>query len=115
MALADLRLSRQRRQHLPHNKFIRAQKGSIFRPFGFVTCATDPASNAEYPVSTTIEHGETKQRYTIRSKYLLGNDGAMSMVRKAVAGGGEKDGTRTGKIQMLGALAARFGCVADGR
>ncbi|KAL8290074.1 hypothetical protein RQP46_003013 [Phenoliferia psychrophenolica] len=91
-----------RRAHLPNDKFIRAPKGGIFRPYEFITCKTDAASNEAYPVECLIEHGETKQSYTIRSKYLLGNDGAMSKVRKAVAGGGPTDGTRTGKIQMLG-------------
>ncbi|KAM0747470.1 phenol 2-monooxygenase [Meredithblackwellia eburnea MCA 4105] len=102
-----------RRQHLPHDKFVRAPDGGVFRPFQFVTCKTDLDPSVSHPVETTIEHGETKQSYTVRSKYLLGNDGARSMVRKAIAGGGEKDGTTTGKIRMEGDTSDLVWAVID--
>ena len=67
-----------------------------------MTCHTDDSTNAIYPVSATIKHGETGEETTVRAKYLMGCDGARSNVRKAMAGGGEKDGNTTGSIRMEG-------------
>lgn len=73
----------------------------MFRPYEFVTCSTD-TSNSDYPVSATFSHGETKEEFHVRAKYLLGVDGARSLVRRAISGGNPGDGEYQGKIRMLG-------------
>lgn len=60
-------------------------------------------------------HGETKESYTVRAKYLLGCDGARSLVRKAMAGGGEGDGEWAGKIRMEGGATDIIWGVLDAR
>lgn len=92
----------QRRAHLPANKALPAPYGGCFRPYKFETCSTDASTNAEYPVSATFSHGETNEKHTVRAKYLLGNDGARSLVRRAISGGEVGDGEWQGKIRMLG-------------
>lgn len=91
-----------RRPYLPSSKQSRAPHGNVFRPYEFETCSTDTSSSSEYPVSATFSHGETKEKFTVRAKYLLGVDGARSLVRRAISGGGEGDGEYKGKINMLG-------------
>ncbi|TFL03010.1 phenol 2-monooxygenase [Pterulicium gracile] len=100
--------------------------GGVQRPFSFKTCRTvgtgstsaasaglgasadgsigagsDPL-DATHPVECIIVDGNTKKEYKIRSKYLLGCDGAKSLVRRAIAGGEVGDGEWQGKIQMKG-------------
>lgn len=91
----------QRRAHLPADKKAPAPHGNVFRPYEFETCSTD-ASNSQYPVSATFHHAETKEQLTVRAKYLLGVDGARSLVRRAISGGQVGDGEWQGKIRMLG-------------
>lgn len=67
-----------------------------------MTCSVDAASNKTFPVSATFVHGETKAKHTVRAKYLLGCDGARSLVRRAMAGGEVGDGEWSGGIRMLG-------------
>lgn len=90
-----------RRPYLPSEKQSPAPHGNVFRPYEFETCSTDP-SNSEYPVSATFSHGETKEKLNVRAKYLLGVDGARSLVRRAISGGNPGDGEYQGKIKMLG-------------
>lgn len=91
-----------RRAHLPHEKQAPAPHGNVFRPYEFVTCTTDSSSNAEYPVEATIKQTDTNRVHKVRSKYLLGVDGAKSLVRKAISGGQNGDGEWQGKIKMMG-------------
>lgn len=91
-----------RRAHLPQEKKSPAPHGNVFRPYNFKTCSTDEAGHPDYPVSAVFEHNDTKQEYTVRAKYLLGVDGARSLVRRAISGGNEGDGEWQGKIRMLG-------------
>ncbi|GAA6062229.1 hypothetical protein JCM10212_000808 [Sporobolomyces blumeae] len=91
-----------RRPYLPSNKQSPAPHGNVFRPYEFETCSTDTSSNSEYPVTATFSHGETKEKFTVKAKYLLGVDGAKSLVRRAVSGGNAGDGEWQGKIKMLG-------------
>ncbi|GAA5935296.1 hypothetical protein JCM1841_006699 [Sporobolomyces salmonicolor] len=91
-----------RRPHLPADKHSSAPHGNVFRPYEFETCSTDPSPDAEYPVSATFAHVDTKEQFTVRAKYLLGVDGARSLVRKAISGGQPGDGEWQGKIRMLG-------------
>ncbi|BGP57604.1 hypothetical protein JCM8202_000510 [Rhodotorula sphaerocarpa] len=91
-----------RRAHLPHEKHAPAPHGNVFRPYEFVTCTTDSSSNAEYPVEATIKQTDTNRVHKVRSKYLLGVDGAKSLVRKAISGGQNGDGEWQGKIKMMG-------------
>ncbi|GJN93539.1 hypothetical protein Rhopal_006596-T1 [Rhodotorula paludigena] len=90
-----------RRAHLPADKKAPAPHGNVFRPYEFETCSTD-ASNSQYPVSATFHHADTKEQLTVRAKYLLGVDGARSLVRRAISGGQVGDGEWQGKIRMLG-------------
>lgn len=73
----------------------------MFRPYEFVTC-NNTNDGSLYPVSATIKHADSEESITVRGKYLFGCDGARSLVRKAIAGGGEGDGERTGAIRMEG-------------
>ncbi|KAM0748654.1 phenol 2-monooxygenase [Meredithblackwellia eburnea MCA 4105] len=92
-----------RRRRLPKDKFFAAPSGGVFRPFEFETCSVDESSNKDYPVSSTFTHGVDKtKQHVVRSKYLLGCDGAKSLVRRAIAGGNVGDGEWSGKIRMLG-------------
>lgn len=92
----------QRRRRLPADKLKAAPLGGVSRPYLFETCSHDPSTNATHPVSATFAHGETKKTHTVRSKYLLGCDGAKSLVRRAMAGGAVGDGEWSGSIRMLG-------------
>ncbi|GAA6038259.1 hypothetical protein JCM8097_003909 [Rhodosporidiobolus ruineniae] len=89
-----------RRALLPADKKADAPHGGVFRPYEFDTCSTD--ESAEYPVTTEFHHGETGEKFTVKSKYLLGVDGARSLVRRAISGGQPGDGEWQGKIRMLG-------------
>ncbi|GAA5892395.1 hypothetical protein JCM6882_003659 [Rhodosporidiobolus microsporus] len=89
-----------RRALLPADKKFPAPHGNVFRPYEFDTCSTD--ESAEYPVTTKFHHGETNEEFTVKSKYLLGVDGARSLVRRAISGGQPGDGEWQGKIRMLG-------------
>ncbi|GAA5973223.1 hypothetical protein JCM11641_006331 [Rhodosporidiobolus odoratus] len=89
-----------RRALLPDDVKIPAPHGNVFRPYEFETCSTDESQ--EYPVTTKLRHADTKEEFTVRSKYLLGVDGARSLVRRAISGGQPGDGERQGKIRMLG-------------
>jgi hypothetical protein len=92
--------SLQRRALLPANVKSAAPHGGVFRPYEFDTCSTDESQ--EYPVETKFHHADTKEEFTVRSKYLLGVDGARSLVRRAISGGQPGDGEWQGKIKMLG-------------
>ena len=94
----------QRRTHLPADKAIPAPPGGVFRPYQFITANTDLA-RGDYPVEATMLNVVTGETVVVYSKYLIGCDGARSGVRKAIAGGGEKDGNTTGKIQMVGEMS----------
>ena len=74
----------------------------MFRPYEFVTCKTEPESNEQYPVSCTLKNPESGKEHTVRAKYLIGCDGARSLVRRAMAGGQPGDGEWQGSIRMLG-------------
>ncbi|GAA5903543.1 hypothetical protein JCM8208_003620 [Rhodotorula glutinis] len=89
-----------RRAHLPADKASPAPHGGVFRPYEFETCSTDESQ--AYPVSASFVHADTKEKFTARAKYLLGVDGARSLVRRAISGGQPGDGEWQGKIRMLG-------------
>ncbi|KAF7315925.1 Phenol 2-monooxygenase [Mycena indigotica] len=91
----------------------------IFRPYNLQDCRTlseseDPLSRS-HPVECTIENGDTKTTYTIRSRYLLGCDGAKSHVRRCIAGGRVGDGEWQGKITMQGEATDIIWGVLDAR
>ena len=103
---AFLREIENRRQYLEPEECIPSPVGGVFRTTGFVSCKTLDASHDElaktHPVETVLENVETKQQFTVRSKYLFGCDGARSKVRICVAGGEKGDGEWKGKITMQG-------------
>jgi len=83
-----------------------APEGGVFRNTSFVSCRTlspnEDALAATHPVETVLSNSVTKTQHTVRSKYLIGNDGARSQVRKCISGGGEGDGEWKGAIRMEG-------------
>lgn len=91
-----------RRRKLPADKIHPTATGGVSRPYLFETCSNDPSTNATYPVSATIINNTTQKKSTVRAKYLLGCDGAKSLVRRAMAGGAVGDGEWSGSIRMLG-------------
>lgn len=103
---AFLREIENRRQYLEPEECVPSPVGGVFRTTGFVSCKTLDASHDElaktHPVETVLENVETKQQFTVRSKYLFGCDGARSKVRICVAGGEKGDGEWKGKITMQG-------------
>jgi 2-polyprenyl-6-methoxyphenol hydroxylase-like FAD-dependent oxidoreductase len=62
-----------------------------------------------------IEHGNSKVKHTIRSRYLLGCDGAKSHVRRCIAGGEVGDGEWKGRITMQGEATDIIWGVLDAR
>ncbi|KAH8929493.1 phenol 2-monooxygenase [Atractiella rhizophila] len=74
--------------------------GGVFRSFAIQSTSTD--SHPTHPCLSNIKHVPSGTTYAIRSKYVLGCDGAKSTVRKCIAGGGEGDGEWKGKIRMEG-------------
>ncbi|KAF7305795.1 Phenol 2-monooxygenase [Mycena chlorophos] len=91
----------------------------VFRPYNLRDCRTlsptsDPLSKT-HPVEAIIEHGDTKATYTVRSRYLLGCDGAKSHVRRCIAGGEVGDGEWQGKITMQGSATDIIWGVMDAR
>jgi 2-polyprenyl-6-methoxyphenol hydroxylase-like FAD-dependent oxidoreductase len=92
----------------------------IFRPYLLRNCRTLPANASEplsgtHPVECVIEHVDTKVKHTIRSRYLLGCDGAKSHVRRCIAGGEEGDGEWKGLITMQGEATDIIWGVVDAR
>ncbi|KAJ7233893.1 phenol 2-monooxygenase [Mycena rebaudengoi] len=84
-----------------------APPDGLFRPFMLENCRTIPADASDtlsrtHPVESVIQHAETKATHTIRSRYLLGCDGAKSHVRRCIAGGEIGDGEWKGLITMQG-------------
>ena len=76
--------------------------GGVFRSYQFKGCKTDADSSASHPVDVEVFHGDTQQVYNVKAKYLLGCDGARSLVRRAISGGEQGDGEYKGKIRMEG-------------
>ncbi|KXS17858.1 phenol 2-monooxygenase [Gonapodya prolifera JEL478] len=91
-----------RRALLPADKNIPAPHGNVFRPYKFDTCSTDEAASPDYPVTAHFHHVTTGEKLKVQGKYLLGVDGAKSLVRRAISGGQEGDGEWKGKITMVG-------------
>ena len=91
-----------RRTHLPAAKLVPAPFGGVFRPYSFLTCTSRPEEGGAFPCTTEFEHSETKKRFSVRSKYIIGVDGARSLVRRAISGGQAGDGEWQGGIKMLG-------------
>lgn len=94
----------QRRKRLPQGS-APAPVGGVYRSYNFISCRTLDASHDDlaktHPVEAVVSHADGVHR-TIRARYLLGNDGARSMVRRWVAGGEPGDGEWKGKITMQG-------------
>lgn len=111
--LYSLHVMVQRRRRLPADKLIPAAQGGVFRPYEFVTCKTleNPSDHPTYPVEAVITHANTGEDLTVRCKYLLGCDGARSLVRRAIAGG--EDGEP--KIRMEGSATDIIWGVLDAR
>ena len=109
----------QRRQYLEAEELVPSPQGGLFRNTAFVSCQTFPESHDDlaktHPVEVVLENPETRQQWTVRTKYLLGCDGARSRVRKCVAGGGEGDGEWKGKITMQGEATDIIWGVMDAR
>ena len=101
-----LMLLLQRRQYLETEETIPAPHGGVFRSTGFVSCKTHPSDYDDlaktHPVEVVLENTNTKQQWTVRTKYLFGCDGARSKVRMCIAGGTPGDGEWQGKITMQG-------------
>ncbi|KAJ7678679.1 phenol 2-monooxygenase [Mycena rosella] len=92
----------------------------IFRPYMLRDCRTLPANASDalsgtHPVECVIEHADSKVKHTIRSRYLLGCDGAKSHVRRCIAGGQVGDGEWQGAITMQGEATDIIWGVLDAR
>ncbi|KAJ7049750.1 phenol 2-monooxygenase [Mycena amicta] len=85
----------------------------IFRPYNLLDCRT--VDSSDHPVESVIQHSDTKATYTVRSRYLLGCDGAKSHVRRCIAGGKVGDGEWQGKITMQGEATDIIWGVLDAR
>lgn len=57
------------------------QEGGVHRSTQFITCKILP-DGGDYPVESVIEQDGVRE--TVRSKYLIGCDGARSMVRTSI-------------------------------
>ncbi|KAJ7680981.1 phenol 2-monooxygenase [Mycena polygramma] len=107
-----------RRNILPYT--IPSPPSGVFRPYTLQDCRTLPANASDplsetHPVECVIEHGNTKAKHTIRSRYLLGCDGAKSHVRRCIAGGEVGDGEWKGAITMQGEATDIIWGVLDAR
>ncbi|KAJ7782495.1 phenol 2-monooxygenase [Mycena maculata] len=97
-----------------------APPNGLFRPYLLRNCrtlptdASDPLSST-HPVECVIQHADSKVKHTIRSRYLLGCDGAKSIVRRCIAGGQVGDGEWQGKITMQGEATDIIWGVLDAR
>ncbi|KAK7031527.1 phenol 2-monooxygenase [Favolaschia claudopus] len=97
---------------------IPTPRSGIFRPYTLRDCRTLPSSDllsSTHPVECVIEHGDSKAKHTIRSRYLLGCDGAKSHVRRCISGGEEGDGEWKGLITMQGEATDIVWGVLDAR
>lgn len=97
-----------------------APRDGLFRPYMLRNCRTLPPDapdplRSTHPVETVIEHADSKVKHTIRSRYLLGCDGAKSHVRRCIAGGQVGDGEWKGKITMQGEATDIIWGVMDAR
>ncbi|CAK5281204.1 unnamed protein product [Mycena citricolor] len=90
-----------RRGALPADAKTPAPADGLFRPYIIQNTRCD-ASLGSHPVESVIQHVDTKATYTVRSRYLMGCDGAKSIVRRCIAGGAVGDGEWQGKITMQG-------------
>lgn len=83
-----------------------APQGGVFRSTRFKSVKTLPESHDEmaktHPVEAVLTDVNSGKDHTVRCKYLFGNDGARSQVRKCIAGGEAGDGEWKGAIQMEG-------------
>lgn len=83
-----------------------APQGGVFRSTAFKSVHTLPEGHDElaktHPVEAVVTDVATGKDHTVRCKYLFGNDGARSQVRKCIAGGEAGDGEWKGAIQMEG-------------
>ncbi|KAF7322151.1 Phenol 2-monooxygenase [Mycena kentingensis (nom. inval.)] len=91
-----------------------APADGCFRPYVLKDCKTLPGDDS-HPVEAVIEHADTKETFTVRSRYLLGCDGAKSHVRRCIAGGQVGDGEWQGKITMQGEATDIVWGVLDAR
>ncbi|KAJ7213021.1 phenol 2-monooxygenase [Mycena pura] len=92
----------------------------VFRPYTLQDCRTLPEDASDslrrtHPVECVIQHADSKANHTIRSRYLLGCDGAKSHVRRCIAGGEVGDGEWQGKITMQGEATDIIWGVLDAR
>ncbi|KAJ7502456.1 phenol 2-monooxygenase [Mycena galericulata] len=92
----------------------------LFRPYLLQDCRTLPIDASDtlsstHPVESVIQHADSKVTHTIRSRYLLGCDGAKSQVRRCIAGGQVGDGEWQGKITMQGEATDIIWGVLDAR
>ncbi|KAJ7701168.1 phenol 2-monooxygenase [Mycena rosella] len=95
-------------------------QSGIFRSYVLRHCRTLPPHasdtlNGTHPVECVIEHANSKVKHTIRSRYLLGCDGAKSHVRRCIAGGEVGDGEWKGAITMEGEATDIIWGVLDAR
>ncbi|KAJ7122061.1 phenol 2-monooxygenase [Mycena crocata] len=92
----------------------------IFRPYHLLDCRTLPFNvsdglSSTHPVECVIQHSDSKVEHTIRSRFLLGCDGAKSHVRRCIAGGQVGDGEWQGAITMQGEATDIIWGVLDAR
>ena len=83
-----------------------APPGGVFRSFTIESCRSLQPDHDElaatHPVEAVVKHADSESHHTIRCRYLMGCDGARSIVRRWVAGGEVGDGEWKGKITMQG-------------
>ncbi|KAJ7452034.1 hypothetical protein B0H11DRAFT_1927476 [Mycena galericulata] len=96
-----------RRAVQPETFPMRTPPNGLFRPFLLQDCRTLPIDASDtlsstHPVESVIQHADSKVTHTIRSRHLLGCDGAKSQVRLCIAGGQVGDGEWQGKYTMQG-------------
>lgn len=91
---------------MPTGSAVATPFGGCHRPYQLLRCRTLPDAElgefTHHPVEAVIRHSTTGAETVVRTKYLLGCDGARSLVRRWIAGGEEGDGEYKGKITMQG-------------
>ncbi|CZS89654.1 phenol 2-monooxygenase [Rhynchosporium agropyri] len=61
---------------------LEKNKIEIQRPWTITGFRSDEAKNLEYPVEVDLEHVDSKEKETVRAKYLFSGEGARSFVRE---------------------------------
>ncbi|KAL4958164.1 FAD binding domain-containing protein [Aspergillus filifer] len=80
----EVTIHQGRIERILETDLLRYSQRGVQRDTKLVDVKIDEDGDAEYPVLAEIEVGDAKERRTIRSKYLVGADGAHSNVRRCM-------------------------------